>query len=263
VTVTSRKKKAAGAAPPTAERIDMSTTTTSTDRDARVADIARSLRLLHEPGEVFEVRALGVAKSGTVSGYYDDVDRAAQDVYTIDGDKPEGIYTTLNPCRRELLARANNRFKPWAKHTTGDAEILCRRWLLVDIDPQRPSGICATEEEKATARELAADVEDILRSRGWAFPLIVDSGNGCYLLYRIDLPNDDATADVLKRFYGGLNSLLPAYDPSRPHSLIDTGVHNAARIIRIGGTWNAKGDSTTDRPHRLCVYHDPVDECPL
>ena len=44
---------------------------------------------------------------------------------------------------------------------------------------------------------------------------------------------------------------------------IDTGVFNAARIIRVGGTTNRKGDDTADRPHRRCKYNMPIEECPV
>jgi hypothetical protein len=80
---------------------------------------------------------------------------------------------------------------------------------------------------------------------------------GCYRLYRIDLPNDEASTELIKRCYGGLNELLGTYDPAKPHATLDTGVYNAARILRVGGTWNRKGDPTSDRPHRICVYHEP------
>ncbi|MGI6418463.1 MAG: AAA family ATPase [Thermoguttaceae bacterium] len=225
------------------------------------AAIQRSLELLHEPGATFEIRALGV-RSGkfenTVSGYYNDFSKAARDIAVLDANrKPRGIYCTLNPCNPALLARANNRLEERPKHTTQDSEILRRRWLYLDIDPARPSGIAATGYEVALAKTLGMEIEFILRGRGWPAPLKVDSGNGVYRLYRIDLPNDEASTELIKRCYGGLNELLGSYDPAKPHATLDTGVYNAARILRVGGTWNRKGDPTSDRPHRICVYHEP------
>jgi hypothetical protein len=40
-----------------------------------------------------------------------------------------------------------NGFRGRAARTARDEEILCRRWLLVDIDPARPSRACATGGE--------------------------------------------------------------------------------------------------------------------
>ncbi|MGI6417261.1 MAG: AAA family ATPase [Thermoguttaceae bacterium] len=234
---------------------------TSPEFEQRVAGIRQSLELLHEPGTVFEVRALGV-KSGkyenTVSGYYDDVAKAARDIANLDTFRsPKGIYCTLNPCNGALLGRANNRMVDRPKSTTQDSEITRRRWLFFDIDPERPSGIAADGYEVALAQTLGMRIEFVLRERGWPAPLKVDSGNGCYRLYRIDLPNDEPSLELIKNCYAGLNELLGGYDPSKPHATLDTTVYNAARIARVGGTWNRKGDPTSDRPHRICVYHEP------
>ena len=229
--------------------------------------IRRSLALLHEPGDMFEIRGLGVPMwrnyRGTVSGYYDDLDRATQDVRILNRRGAAGVYHTMNPCQPALLARSANRLTERPKHTTTDAEILRRRWLLLDIDPDRPSGIAATEVEKQAAQTLAADVEDVLRAQGWHYPLIADSGNGVYLFYAIDWPNDAETAEMLKRFYAGLASLLPPDDGDKPSAHIDVSVYNAARIVRVGGTTNRKGDSIPDRPHRVCEYYEPIEECPI
>jgi len=236
------------------------------DRMECTAAIRRSLELLRQPGDVFEIRALDVPSGryrNTASGYFNDLDKAARFVRDYDEKGASGVYVTLNPVSPALLARANNRMVDRPKATTQDAEILRRQGLFIDIDPERPSGIAATDTERQTASELAGEIEDLLRSEGWPYPLIVDSGNGCYLLYRVDLPNDDETTELLKAVYGALNESLGTYDPSKPHSKIDAGVHNAARILRVGGTTNRKGDPTEDRPHRRCQYHEPIDECPV
>ena len=69
---------------------------------------------------------------------------------------------------------------------------LCeRRWLLIDVDPERPSGISATDAEKAAAQKKAREIYRFLKERGWPEPVVADSGNGYHLLYRIDLPCDD------------------------------------------------------------------------
>jgi hypothetical protein len=148
----------------------------------RQATIHQSLELLHSPGDVFEIRVLdacGRPKS-IDAGYFNDLDAAAEAAEGADRAGASGVYVTLNPCNPALLARANNRLVPRPKHTTADSEIVRRRWLLLDIDPDRPAGIAATEDERAAAMVLAADMEDILRARGWSYPIICDSGNGVY-----------------------------------------------------------------------------------
>lgn len=235
---------------------------TGAERTSRLAEIRRSLELLHEPGSVFEVRGLDVPIGrnyrGIVSGYYDDLDRAATDVLSLEERGAAGIYVTINPCVHAVLARSANHLTERPKHATGDAEIGRRLWLLIDIDPDRPAGIAATDAERQAATELAAEIEDILRCRGWAYALLVDSGNGAYLLYRIDLPNTDETTNLVKQFYAGLRTLI-----TERCAHIDDGVFNAARITRIGGTTNRKGDNIPDRPHRRCHYREPIADCPV
>ena len=243
----------------------MSTPTAEQIQEARerLAETERTFRLLHEPDAVFEIRALNVGKVPIVSGYFDDIQKAVKAVATVELRRPKGVYVTLNPCDPALMARANNRLVEWAKNTTSDTEIVRRRWLMVDIDPVRPSGICATDAEKKTALALGIEIEDLLRARGWSYPLTVDSGNGMYLLYKIDLPNTNEVTALLKRFFAGLATLLSRVDPNEPHSLVDRAVFNAARLVRVGGTINRKGDATADRPHRPCVWNEPIAECPV
>ena len=49
----------------------------------------------------------------------------------------------------------------------------------------------------------------------------------------------------------------------RGNIIIDSTVRNAARIARVGGTWNRKGDSIDDRQHRKSVLYPPDPECPV
>ena len=213
---------------------------------ADVAEIQHALILLCHPDEVYELRALGTSK-GTVSGYFDDLEKLARcSAECSEQLSAGGVYITLNPVDRDLLARANNRLKSFAKHTTADIDVVGRRWLILDFDPARPAGISATDEERAAALSKGRGVLGFLRERGWPEPIVIDSGNGLHALYPIDLPNDDATRDVLKRV---LESLAACFDDARV--CIDRTMYNAARIVRIAGTVNRKGDSLADRPHRV------------
>src|SRR6185503_20850612 len=93
----------------------------------------------------------------------------------------------------DLLARRANRID-WAEEgeLAKDTDVLCRRWMLIDVDPARDRFISATAEEKKLAEETMLAVREHLRGRDWPEPIAADSGNGFHLLYRIDLPTDDA-----------------------------------------------------------------------
>ena len=104
-------------------------------------------------GGVVEVRAL--ADGATHSGYFDDYERLACAVEALDADPSvAGIYVTLNAVNPALLSRRANRIKMRLGRkdaTTADADIIRRRWLPIDIDPIRPSGVSSTETEHDAA----------------------------------------------------------------------------------------------------------------
>jgi hypothetical protein len=72
-----------------------------------------------------------------------------------------------------------------------------------------------------------------------------DSGNGAHLLYRIELPNDEAATALVKSCLSVLDALF-----SDPVVSVDAANFNAARIWKLYGTTSKKGDNTTERPHR-------------
>ncbi|MCT8338227.1 hypothetical protein FKB36_12200 [Methanoculleus sp. Afa-1] len=199
------------------------------------------------PGGVVEVRAL--ADGATHSGYFDDYTLLAEQVEALDADPAvAGVYVTLNAVNPALLARRANRIKMRLSRkdaTTADADILRRRWLPVDIDPVRPSGVSSTDAEHTAALNAAERIAAYLKEQGFPAPIRADSGNGAHLLYRIDLPNDETATEVVKGALATLDALF-----SNEAVTVDTANHNAARIWKLYGTLSRKGDSTVERPHR-------------
>ena len=152
------------------------------------------------PGQVVEVRAL--TDQNTHSGYFNDFDALVRSVEPLDADTSvHGIYVTLNEVNPALLSRRANRIKMRLgkkDSTTSDADILRRRWLPIDIDPLRPSGVSSTDEEHTLALAKAEEVACWIAGLGFPEPIKADSGNGAHLLYRIDLPNDEAATALVK-----------------------------------------------------------------
>ena len=210
-------------------------------------EIGRALSLLFAPGQVIEVRA--ITEEGMASGYFDDPEALVAAVAPLDAAGTAGIYVTLNEVNPALLSRRANRIKMRLSKkdaTTADSDIIRRRWFPVDIDPVRPSGVSSTEEEHQAALVRAAEIADYLgRERGWPAPVLADSGNGAHLLYRIDLPNDEESRDLVKRALEALDVIF-----SDRVCSVDTANFNAARIWKLYGTTSRKGDHTEDRPHR-------------
>lgn len=197
------------------------------------------------PGDVYEIRALNVREGGFVvramSGYFDDLDEMQRQAMLLESQGASGIYYTPNPVNPDCMARAANRVVR-AKATTNDGEIVRRRWLLVDLDPVRPSGISSTDEELKLALQRARAIRDAL---DWPAPVLASSGNGAHLMWRIDLPNDEASAQLIS---GVLQAMQARF--ATPEVDVDQTVFNAARIWKVPGTTARKGDQHGGRVHR-------------
>lgn len=209
--------------------------------------IVAACRLLFTKGQTVELRAINVPKRATVSGYFNNGAALSAAAASLSG-VAESVYVTLNPVNPELQARANNRLQDYAKNTTGDKDILTRRWLPIDFDAVRPSGISSTDDEHDDAKIRAGLVAQYLTDLGWPEPIAADSGNGAHLLYRIDLPNDDASLMLVK---GVLKHLADRWSDDAVK--VDAVNFNAARIWKLYGTMACKGDDMADRPHRLAA----------
>lgn len=211
-----------------------------------------------DPSAVFEIRALectppGFRTTRTFGGYFSvsQIDKAADAAAhltkpaSMGGCNAKAVYFTLNPVLPDLLARRSNRVDllPPRESSTSDREIISRRWMLVDCDPKRPSGVSSSPAEQQAAESTSIAIRDHLTSIGWPLPIEADSGNGRHLLYRINLPADDG--GIIQRC---LQALAARF--SSPAVDVDTSVFNPARICKLYGTYSRKGDSTEQRPHR-------------
>jgi hypothetical protein len=217
-------------------------------------------QVFFNPGEVVEIRAYGLRASSSawegwttniVYGYFDNADAFGKCAESLEREKAPGIYFTLNPCKPDLLARAANRLKassPQAKLTT-DKDILCLRWLYIDLDREGVKGISATQEELNAALALRREigiwlVNEMGFDRNGIVPAM--SGNGGHLLCRLpDLENTEEHKELLKAV---LQSLHERFSTDQVH--VDRTTFNPARICKLYGTTARKGDSTKTRPHR-------------
>ena len=218
--------------------------------------------MLVKPGDVFEIRILNPRYCGkswaprVISGYFNSVDTALQALSSLALASAKGFYVTMNPVDPSLAARSFNRFADGkGSNSTGDKDIVSRRWLLIDCDPKRPSGISATDAEKEMAEQKAKEVREFLTSQNWPDPVYADSGNGYHLLYEVDLPVDDT--GTIKN---GLHALDKCFSDDCVE--IDTTVFNSSRITKLYGTLAGKGDDCPEmgRPHRMSTLLNVPDE---
>ena len=227
-----------------------------------IQDAIDAIRLLFRPGQVVELRALGVRgakvkKKFTLSGYYDDHMRMAEDVIPMSNTPGVyGIFWTIQIINSALLARSPNRYIEGPEATTGDADVLEYRWLPIDIDPVRAAGISATDEEKHAAFEVMRSVTAFFTEHGVS-TLEADSGNGAHVLVAVELKANQVA--LVARVLAALDERF-----STDSAKIDRTVFNPSRIFKAYGSIAKKGESTESRPHRaawLLQVPDMVPEC--
>lgn len=221
-----------------------------TGNTSKKDDIAATFDVFGRNG-VCEIRAFDGRKY-IYSGYFNDIEAFVKAARTLDRDgqgyvQKKTTYITMNPVKPDLLARRNNKIGSVGKDDcTSNPDISRRKWLLIDMDPTRPSGIPATDEEKLLALKKTEEVNNALHDR-WGIPNVglADSGNGYHILVPVDLPNNEESVLLVKNALAALDHL---YSDKRVK--VDSGTFNAARVTKLYGTKPHKGEGTKERPNR-------------
>jgi AAA domain/Primase C terminal 2 (PriCT-2) len=189
----------------------------------------------------------------TFAGYFDSVEKMLVELQMAKG---VSVYCTINPVKSHMMARVNSgKIQKVGKgEATSDEDIICLRYIYIDLDPKRPKGISATAEErdKAIARrdKILADHPEIRASSFWG-----TSGNGCWILVRLpDLPNDEENNVRVAKFLGALGDMYTDDDVE-----IDQSTKNPSRVMGVVGFVKCKGTSRPDRPWRLSTFDSPDD----
>ena len=162
--------------------------------------LRENISIFHEPGDVIEIRI--IEGNGTTAGYFKDFDKAIEQVKKYNGKF--NIYFVLNKVMEPCYHRCPEVLQQKIKKTTTDNDIEQRRWILLDYDPKRPADISATDEEKAESYNRMKEANKFLRSQGFPYPVVADSGNGWHNLYRVTPLLQDIITALVK-----LKPLLP------------------------------------------------------
>jgi hypothetical protein len=149
--------------------------------------LRRTADIYLEDAPFVEVRILGDGR--TLSGFFVDAASAAAALAAFDGKR--SAYIMANRINPSFGHGSLGKFGPAPKGgCVGDADISSRKWFMLDIDPTRPKKASATDAEVAAAKQVVDNVVAYLRSLGWPEPMVAFSGNGWWLMYRVDLPAD-------------------------------------------------------------------------
>lgn len=212
---------------------------------------------------LYEIRLLS---KSTKSMYTNNLDKLDEKIKA-EADRESNFYFTLNELNEALHSREQSEkfvrgsFKNTLK-TTSDNDIIAYRWLLIDLDPTRPSGVASSDEEKEAAHILCKKMFKSLLASGVPKNSIIvaDSGNGYHLLIRVNFPNNAESIELVRKFLGSLDFLF-----STNQVQVDTKNCNPSRVTKLYGTTARKGTSSTERPHRrsnLLLVPENIEICP-
>ena len=191
--------------------------------------------------ELFEIRVLG---DKTYSAYFTDIEEAIKQLPKYDNSQ---IYFTVNKVNDACASRKQfNNFMLVQGTATSKNDITRRLFIPIDIDVERPSGICSTNEEKEYAHQKALTVFRFLKENNFSEPVICDSSSGYHIYYPVDMEADQQSESDVKKFFGILSNFF-----TDERVKIDRQVGDANRIMRLSGTWSRKGRNTPERPHRM------------
>lgn len=209
-------------------------------------EIRKTIALMKPEGQLFEVRVI-YGNKAMYSGYFKNADDLMNAFDELRNFADCNIYMTLNSINAACYDRIQkNRFEKNAKATTSDHDVVGYDWLMIDLDPQRPSGTSSTDEQIEKAKEQGNKIYQFMRNLGFSKPLFANSGNGVHLLYRIRLKNSDENRKLIEMSLKTLNMLFASSEID-----VDMKNFNQSRVCKLYGTTAQKGANSAERPHRM------------
>lgn len=217
-------------------------------------EIRKALSILKPDNELFEIRIIKQGRRQPICGYFKDADTLLKAFEKVDL-RNTNVYFTVNRLKEECYSRLQHDCFLTDGNYSSDPDITDYEYLFVDIDPDRPSGISSSAEELEAAKQTAAKVQAYLKTRGFSDPIIGMSGNGYHLQYRINIPNNQESRDLIERC---LKVLASAFNDGIVK--IDTGNFNPSRVCKLYGSLAQKGANTADRPYRFSYMIQTSDQ---
>lgn len=209
-------------------------------------EIRKTIAIMKPDGQLFEVRVIYGNKT-MYSGYFTNADDLMRAFDELRNFADCNVYITLNSINEACFDRVQKkRFEKNAKTTTSDNDIVGYDWLMIDLDPKRPSGTSSTDEQIKKAKEQGNKIYQFMQNLGFSKPLFASSGNGVHLLYRIRLKNSDENRKLIEMSLKTLNMLFTSPDID-----VDMKNFNQSRVCKLYGTTAQKGANSSDRPHRM------------
>lgn len=211
------------------------------------AEIRKTISLMKFEGELFEIRIL--KNDGKIlSGYFNDVDIFINNLRK-QNLKGSNVYITLNEPNKACFSREQkNCFMEVKKTipTTSDSDVYAYDWLMIDLDPSRPTKTSSSDEEVDRAKALGNKIYAYMKDLGFNKPLMAFSGNGVHLLYRVNMDISKENKALMEKSLKALDYLF-----SSDGIEVDKKNFNPGRICKLYGTLAQKGSNDAERPHRM------------
>lgn len=210
------------------------------------AEIRRTISVLKPEGELFEIRIIPANKKQKPSvGYFKSVDVLLRELKK-QQLKGTNVYITLQKIKDACYSREQRDCFVMGASTTSDNDVEGYNWLMIDLDPERPSGVSSSEEELKEAKNSGNRIYKYLKELGFEKPLLGFSGNGVHLLYKVRIANTKDRENLIKNSLKALNLLFGTEKVK-----VDCANFNPSRICKLYGTVAQKGTNTEERPHRM------------
>lgn len=210
------------------------------------AEIRRTISVMKPDGELFEIRIIPANKKQKPSvGYFKSVDVLLRELKK-QQLKGTNVYITLQKIKDACYSREQRDCFVMGASTTSDNDVEGYNWLMIDLDPERPSGVSSSEEELKEAKNSGNRIYKYLKELGFEKPLLGFSGNGVHLLYKVRIANTKDRENLIKNSLKALNLLFGTEKVK-----VDCANFNPSRICKLYGTVAQKGTNTEERPHRM------------
>lgn len=209
------------------------------------AEIRRTISVMKPKGELFEVRIIPANKKKPSVGYFRDAETLIRELNK-QQLKGTNVYITLQAIKEACYSREQRDCFIVGASTTSDHDVEGYNWLMIDLDPERPSGVSSSDEELKEAKDLGNRIYKYLKALGFEKPLLGYSGNGVHLLYKVSIANTKDRTNLIQKCLKALNLLF-----GNEKVKVDCANFNPSRVCKLYGTLAQKGKSTEERPHRM------------
>lgn len=209
-------------------------------------EIRKAINVLKPNNQLFECRVI-YNNRATYSGYFKGADELINGMNGIRDFADCNFYVTLNELNSACYDRSQRgRFEKNSKATTSDNDVIGYQWVMVDLDPRRPTGTSSDDGQIEKAKAKGNKLYAFMKNLGFEEPVMGFSGNGVHLLYAVNLNNSEENKMLLKNALGTLNMLFADDEID-----VDMKNFNPSRVCKLYGTTAQKGSNTPERPHRM------------